>query len=94
MATWHDLAELLFPEVDKTIEHLLTKYPPRPALPVLRFAPSPTGFLHLGSLYTTLISSTYVKQQKGTFLLRIEDTDQKREIKGATPLLIQSLKKF
>jgi glutamyl-tRNA synthetase len=94
MATWYDLAELLFPEVNETIEDLLTKYSPRSETIVLRFAPSPTGFLHLGSLYTTLIGSTYAKQQGGTFLLRIEDTDQKREIQGATYLLIQSLKKF
>ncbi|MDR0606993.1 MAG: hypothetical protein LBG52_01275 [Candidatus Peribacteria bacterium] len=94
MATRTDLANLLFPEVSLTIEEVLAKYPPRSETTVLRFAPSPTGFLHLGSLYVTLISSTYAKQHGGKFLLRIEDTDQKREIVGATSLLIQSLKKF
>jgi glutamyl-tRNA synthetase len=94
MATRTDLANLLFPEVSLTIEELLAKYPERAEKTVLRFAPSPTGFLHLGSLYTTLIGSTYVRQQGGKYLLRIEDTDQKREIQGATSLLIQSLKKF
>jgi glutamyl-tRNA synthetase len=94
MATWHDLANLLFPEVNETINDLLTTYPERTEKTVLRFSPSPTGFLHVGSLYTTLIGSTSTKQQRGKFLLRIEDTDQKREIQGATSLLIQSLKKF
>jgi glutamyl-tRNA synthetase len=94
MTTWHDLANLLFPEVNETIEDVLLKYPPRPEASCLRFSPSPTGFLHLGSLYTTLIGSTYARQTQGIFYLRIEDTDQKREIEGATTLLIQSLKKF
>jgi glutamyl-tRNA synthetase len=94
MATWHELADLLFPEVQSTISDLLTQYPARSEQVCLRFSPSPTGYLHLGSLYTTLIGSTYARQHKGTFFLRIEDTDQKREIQGAASLLIQSLKIF
>ena len=65
MATNEDLAELLFPDVTKTIEDLEREYPLR-NLPegaqVTRFAPSPTGFLHTGSLFTSMISYTYAKQ--------------------------------
>jgi glutamyl-tRNA synthetase len=94
MANRTQLADLLFPEVTETIPNLLTKYPERVEKTVLRFSPSPTGYLHLGSLYTTLIGTTYARQEKGIFYLRIEDTDQKREIEGATTLVVQALKKF
>ena len=46
-----------------------------------RFAPSPTGFLHIGSLRTALYSFALAKSSQGQFLLRIEDTDQKREVR-------------
>lgn len=59
-----------------------------------RFAPSPTGFLHIGSLRTALYAYALAKHEKGDFILRIEDTDQKREIKGATEALQKTLKKF
>ncbi|MDD4332848.1 MAG: glutamate--tRNA ligase [Patescibacteria group bacterium] len=60
----------------------------------LRFAPSPTGFLHIGSLRTVLFTYAIVKKMEGKFILRIEDTDQKREVEGATEELIKSLEKF
>jgi len=59
-----------------------------------RFAPSPTGFLHIGSLRTALYAFALAKHKKGNFILRIEDTDQKREVKGATEALQKTLKKF
>ena len=59
-----------------------------------RFAPSPTGFLHIGSLRTALYAFTLAKHNKGDFILRIEDTDQKREVKGATEALQKTLKSF
>src|SRR3990167_9252296 len=59
-----------------------------------RFAPSPTGFLHIVSLRTALYAYALAKHEKGDFVLRIEDTDQKREVKGATEALQQTLKKF
>jgi glutamyl-tRNA synthetase len=80
MADWKDLAEVLFPEVTETIEDLLKRYPERSGQVALRFAPSPTGFLHIGSLATALIGRIYSTQHSGSFILRIEDTDQKREI--------------
>ena len=59
-----------------------------------RFAPSPTGFLHIGGLRTALYAYALAKHEKGDFILRIEDTDQKREVKGAVPALQNTLKKF
>lgn len=49
-----------------------------------RFAPSPTGFIHIGGLRTALINYLFAKKYDGDFILRIEDTDQKRVVKGAT----------
>lgn len=59
-----------------------------------RFAPSPTGFLHIGGLRTALYAYALAKHEKGDFLLRVEDTDQKRQVEGATEALQKTLKKF
>jgi len=59
-----------------------------------RFAPSPTGFLHIGSLRTALYAYLLAKHENGQFILRIEDTDQKREIEGSVDALKTTLKKF
>lgn len=97
MATNEELAELLFPDVTKTIDDLEKEFPPR-NLPegaqVTRFAPSPTGFLHTGSLFTSMISYTYAKQSGGVYFFRLEDTDTKRTIEGSGDLLIAQLKEF
>ncbi|OPX27942.1 MAG: glutamate--tRNA ligase, partial [Candidatus Cloacimonas sp. 4484_143] len=58
----------------------------------VRFAPSPTGYLHVGGLRTALYSFLYAKKVGGKFILRIEDTDQNRYVEGAVENLIQSLK--
>ena len=80
-----------------TIAELEEKFPPRD-LPdgamVTRFAPSPTGFMHLGNLYSGLIDYKLAQQSNGVFMLRIEDTDTKREIKEAVGIVIDSLAKF
>jgi len=94
MATWKDLADLLFPNVDADIQKLLDQYPPRENPICTRFAPSPTGFLHFWGVFTSVLNCKYAKQQGGTFFLRIEDTDQKREVEGAVSLLIRGLKYF
>ena len=97
MADVNDLAELLFPDVTKTIDDLEKEFPPR-VLPegaqVTRFAPSPTGFLHTGSLFTSLIGYTIAKQSKGVFFFRLEDTDTKRTIEGSGKDLIDQLAIF
>ncbi|MDP3917780.1 MAG: glutamate--tRNA ligase [Candidatus Woesebacteria bacterium] len=59
-----------------------------------RFAPSPTGFLHIGSLRTALYAYLLAKNKKGDFILRIEDTDQKREVEGSVDAICDTLKKF
>lgn len=56
-----------------------------------RFAPSPTGFLHVGGIRTALFAWLLAKQQRGQFVLRFEDTDQKREVSGAREHLMESL---
>ena len=80
-----------------TISELEEKFPPRD-LPegamVTRFAPSPTGMMHLGGLYQALIDSKLAYDSHGVFMLRIEDTDTKREVVDAVTLIFSSLKKF
>lgn len=94
---YEDLAELIFPEVKETVTDLEKRFPPRD-LPndafVTRFAPSPTGFLHTGSLFTALIAKTFAKQTKGVYFFRLEDTDQKREVKGTGDKLCHELARF
>ena len=57
-----------------------------------RFAPSPTGYMHLGNLRTALYTYLWARKNGGTFILRIEDTDQEREVAGAVDAIYQSLK--
>ncbi|MDB5244710.1 MAG: gltX [Parcubacteria group bacterium] len=59
---------------------------------VTRFAPSPTGFMHVGSLRTALFAWLYARKHGGRFILRIEDTDKAREVEGSIPHIIESLK--
>ena len=58
-----------------------------------RFAPSPTGFMHIGNLRTCLYAYLYAKKNGGTFVLRIEDTDQERYVEGAVDVIYSTLKK-
>ena len=91
------LAQLLFPDVTDTPETLEEKYPQR-HLPegavVTRMAPSPTGFVHLGNLVQGLTSERMAHQSGGVLFLRVEDTDAKREVKGAVTVLIKTLKHY
>lgn len=92
-----ELAELLFPHIEKTPEYYYEKYPKR-NLPegarVTRFAPSPTGFVHIGGLFSALISERTAHTTKGVFYLRIEDTDKKREIENGVTGIVEALKNF
>ncbi len=88
------LAELLFPNVTTTPEELESKYPKRDlgeGAKVTRFAPSPTGYVHLGGVYQTMVGERLAHQSGGVFYLRIEDTDAKREVPGAAENLIRTL---
>ena len=93
---YKDLAELIFPDV-KDISYYEEKYPER-NLPegavVTRFAPSPTGFVHIGGLYQALVARKVATQTEGVFFLRIEDTDQKREVENGVTGIVNSLKDF
>ncbi len=59
-----------------------------------RFAPSPTGYLHVGGLRTALYNYLFAKQQRGQFILRLEDTDRERLVEGAGERIMQILKQF
>ena len=91
------LAELLYPDVKVTPEYYEEKYPPR-NLPegakVTRFAPSPTGFVHFGGLFPVTVCERLAHQSGGVFMLRIEDTDQKREVEGAEMDIIRAFEHF
>ncbi len=97
MNDFEALAELIFPDIDLTPEQCEKDFPPR-ALPegarVTRFAPSPTGFLHIGGLFTALVNKLTAMSTGGVFLLRIEDTDKKREIEDGVSEIIKGLTDF
>lgn len=91
------LAGIIFPNIKESIEDLENKYPRRiveEGAEVTRFAPSPTGFLHTGALFTSLIDKRIASQTKGVFFLRIEDTDKKREVAGSVEKLIEEMNIF
>lgn len=84
--TTKDLADLIFPNITKTIDDYEKEYPAR-NLPegakVTRFAPSPTGFMHIGNFMSVTIDYVMAANSNGVFYLRNEDTDSAREIEGA-----------
>ena len=91
---YNALADLLFPGLDEeaAIAKIEADYPPR-SLPegakVTRMAPSPTGFMHLGNLFGAIADERLAHQSGGVFYLRIEDTDQKREVPGAVETILK-----
>ena len=91
------LAELLYPNLKLNAEYYLTKYKKRD-LPhgaeVTRFAPSPTGYMHIGNFYPCFIDSRIAKSTNGVFFMRLEDTDKKREVQGAGDIVVQVMKAF
>ena len=89
-----DLAELIFPNIDKTIEDYDKLYPDRGGVVVTRIAPSPTGYMHIGGVYQALIDQVIARNNNGVFMLRIEDTDTKREVKEAFDLIYNSLMRY
>ncbi len=93
---YKDLANLIFPEA-KEITYYEEKYPRRnlkEGAIVTRYAPSPTGVMHIGGLYQALVAKKMTEQTEGVFLLRIEDTDQKREIENGVEGIVSSLQEF
>ena len=93
---YKDLANLIFPNA-KEISYYEEKYPKRnlkEGAIVTRYAPSPTGVMHIGGLYQALIAKKMARQTEGVFFVRIEDTDQKREIENGTMEILTSLENF
>lgn len=91
------LADLLFEDVVESREDIFKKYPRRKLEKeqlVLRFAPSPTGYLHIGNVYTALAGYILTKNSNGVFILRIEDTDKEREIEEGIVQIVDGLKYF
>ena len=96
MVDYKDLANLIFPDA-KDISYYEEKYPRRnlkEGAIVTRYAPSPTGYMHIGGLYQALIAKKISSQTEGVFFLRVEDTDQKREIENGVSEIVNSLKEF
>lgn len=94
---FEDLAEIIYPDIDKTPEYYINKYPRRTlkeGAKVTRYAPSPTGFQHIGGVFSALIDERIASQSNGVFFLRIEDTDQKREVEGAIEDTISTMHNF
>ncbi len=91
------LADLLFPDTEVTVEEIIARYPPR-CLPagvmVTRMAPSPTGELNVGTLYDAFLKYRLARQSGGVFYVRLDDTDQKREVRGARDRLPRELRQF
>lgn len=91
------LAELLFGDIDKTPEYYEELYPVRnlkEGARVTRFAPSPTGYLHIGGLFGALVDVLTAKATDGVSFLRIEDTDKKREIDDGVSAIITGMDSF
>lgn len=97
MDNFKNMAELLLPDIKKTPEFYEQMYAKRD-LPegarVTRVAPSPTGYLHLGTLFVSLINRLVADSTGGVFFTRIEDTDKKREVEGGIADIINGLKRF
>ncbi len=94
--TNQELAQYLFPDI-KDVSYYEEKYRDRTleeGAIVTRFAPSPTGSVHMGSLYQAFMANQMAKQSHGVFFLRIEDTDHKREVENGAAAILRDLKDF
>lgn len=92
-----ELANLMFPDVRETVNDIEKKYPKRnlsKGAEVTRFAPSPTGFVHMGSLLSAFEDYKVAKDSNGIFYLRIEDTDQERSVENGISGIIKDLADF
>ena len=95
--TIKDLAELIFPNITKTVADYESEYPERElgeGAKVTRYAPSPTGFMHIGNFYSVVVDYVVAKRSGGVFYLRNEDTDGAREIEGAVEYIRHVLEHY
>lgn len=97
MTDFERLAAKMFPHIDKTPEHFETAYPPRNLSEnarVVRVAPSPTGYLHLGVFFTAMINRLTASATNGIFYFRLEDTDKKREVEGGAEDILRGFNTY
>ncbi len=97
MTDYNKIAELIFGSDVKAPEYYEQMYPQRPLAEgqrVTRLAPSPTGYLHFGTLFTCLVNRRVADASNGVFFVRIEDTDAKREIEGGIEDIVNGLVRY
>jgi len=95
--TRREYADIVLPGIHKTIEDYENLYPKRnlkEGAIVTRYAPSPTGYVHMGALFSAFIARKMAKQTEGVFFLRIEDTDKKREVENGVEGIIRDLHNY
>ncbi len=91
------IIENIFKNLSLTEADVLNKYPKRnlaEGAKVTRFAPSPTGFIHIGGIYSAMLDERLAHQTGGVFYLRIEDTDKRREVSGAVDMIVKAMNRF
>ncbi len=97
MTIYETLAQAMFPDVDKTPADYEALYPPRQlkeGARVTRIAPSPTGYLHLGTFFTSMVNRLTADSTDGVFFFRLEDTDKKREVEGGADDILEGINGF
>ena len=91
------IVDYIFKGLKLTEQEIVDRYPERnlpEGIKVTRFAPSPTGYIHIGNIYSGLIDEKMAHQSNGIFYLRIEDTDKKREVDGGAEMIVKALNRF
>ncbi len=97
MTIYEQLAKVMFPDVDKSPADYEVMYPPRSlkeGARVTRIAPSPTGYLHLGTFFTSMVNRLTADATDGIFFFRLEDTDKKREVEGGADDILEGINGF
>ena len=95
MDDYKKLADLIFPDIKKSVADYEKEYPERnlkEGAKVTRYAPSPTGYFHIGGARTALFNYLYAKHMGGEFIVRIEDTDIERNVEGGIESQLNNLK--
>jgi glutamyl-tRNA synthetase len=91
------ISNYIFKDLKLSEADIINKYPKRDLAEgacVTRFAPSPTGFIHIGGIYSALLDERLAHQTGGIFYLRIEDTDKKREVEGTVDMIVKAVNRF
>ncbi len=97
MSIYSQLAQAMFPDISQTPADYEEKYPTRQLTEgarVTRIAPSPTGYLHLGTFFTSMVNRLTADSTDGVFFFRLEDTDKKREVEGGADDILKGINDF